>query len=138
MDEGAHEANFSDIVHIYLKYMPDVALDALMKVSTRYRMPDVHVPNSEQFIEALVAAGMGIPRDIINLIINPALARLGLESRPALRHAVKNLQDLPEGVAVQLPGKPMRDLPEDVASAIYEMRPAGDFALAMQDEGAGT
>lgn len=138
VDEGAHEANFSSIVRVHLKYMPDQALDALMKVSTKYRMPVVQLPNGEQFVEAVLAAGMGVARDIINQIMNPALARMGLESRRALRRAVENFLNLPEGVVVQLPGKPIRDLPEGVASAIYEMSPTGDFVLARQDEGAGT
>ena len=134
----AHEANFSRIVYIHLKYMPDQALEALMKVSTRYRMPVVQLPNGEQFVEAILAAGMGIARDVINQILNPALARMGLESRHALRRAVENFQNLPEGAAVQLPGKPIRDLPEGAASAVYEMRPTGDFVLVTQDEGAAT
>ena len=138
VDEGAHEANFSSIVHIYLKYMPDQALDALMKVSTRYRMPVVQLPNGEQFVEAVLAAGMNDGRAIINQIMNPALARMGLESRRALRRAVENFQNMPEGAVVQLPGKPIPDLPKGGASAIYEMRPTGDFVLAGQDEGAGT
>ena len=135
VDEGAHEANFSSIVHVYMKYMPDQALDALMQVSTKYRMPVVQLPNGEQFVEAVLAAGMGGARDIVNQIMNPALARMGLESRRALRRAVENFQNLPEGAAVQLPGKPILGLPEGVASAIYEMRPTGDFVLARQDVG---
>jgi len=138
VDEGAHEANFSKIVHIHLKYMPDQALEALLKVSTRYRMPVVQLPNGEQFVEAILAAGMGVARDVINEIMTPALARMGLESRRALHRAVKNFQNLPEGAVVQLPGKPIRDLPEGAASAIYEMSPTGDFVLAKQDVGAGT
>ena len=137
-DEGAHEVNFSGIVRIYLKYMPDQALDALMKVSNGYWMPVVQLPNGEQFVEAVLAAGMGGARDVIKQIMNPALARMGLESRRALRRAVENFQNLPEGAVVQLPGGPLRDLPEGVASAMYEMRPTGDFVLARQDEGAGT
>ena len=138
IDEGAHEANFSSIVHIYLKYAPDQALDALMKVSNRYRMPIVNLPNGELFVQAVLAAGMGVARDVISEIMNPALARMGLESRGALRRAVVNFQNLPEGAAVQLPGKPLGDLPEGVASAIYEMMPTGDFVLVNQDEGAET
>jgi len=136
IDEGAHEANFSSIVHIYLKYMPDMAMDALMKVSARYRMPVVQLPNGEQFIEAVIAAGMGVPRDVISEIMNPALSRMGFENRPALRNAVENFQNLPEGAAVQLPGKPIQNLPEDSASAVYEMTPTGDFVLVGQDESA--
>ena len=138
IDEGAHEANFSNIVRIYLKYMPDQAIEALMKVSTKYQMPIVDLPNSQQFIDAALAAGMGVARDVINQIMNPALANMGFESRQALRRAVENFQNLPEDAVVQLPGKPIRDLPKGVASAIYEMKPTGDFVLALQDEGAGT
>ena len=138
IDEGAHEANFSSIVRIYLKYTPDQALEALMKVSTKYRMPVVYLPNSEQFVEAVLAAGMGVARDVINQIITPVLTGMGLESRHALRRAVENFRNLPEGAVVQLPGKPLRDLPEGAASAIYEMRPTGDFVLVRQHEGAGT
>ena len=39
----------------------------------------------------------------------------------------------PEGAAVQLPGKPIQNLPEDSASAVYEMTPTGDFVLVGQD-----
>jgi acyl-[acyl-carrier-protein] desaturase len=138
IDEGAHEANFSNIVRIYLKYMPDQAIDALMKVSTKYRMPIVDLPNSEQFIDAALAAGMGAARDVVNQIINPVLAKMGFESRKALRRAVANFQNLPEDAVVQLPGNPVRDLTKGVASAIYEMKPTGDFVLALEDEGAGT
>jgi len=55
-----------------------------------------------------------------------------------LRRAVENFQNLPEDAVVQLPGNPIRDLTKGVASAIYEMKPTGDFVLALQDEGAGT
>ncbi len=78
------------------------------------------------------AGGMGLARNIINEIMTPALARMGLESRRALRRAVENFQNLPEGAAVQLPGKPIQDLPEDAASAVYEMMPTGEFVLAGQ------
>jgi hypothetical protein len=129
IDEGAHEANFSSVVRIYLKYMPDQALEALMKTSTRYRMPVVQLPNGEQFVDAVLAAGMGSPRDVIDQVFNPSLARMGLESRSALRRAIRNFQNLPEGGAVQLPGRPIEALPDDTASAVYEMQPSGDFVL---------
>ena len=138
IDEGAHEANFTSIVQIYMKYMPDMALDALMKVSTRYRMPMVQLPNGEQFVEAALAAGLGVARDVIKEIMNPALARMGLESRQALRRAVENFRNLPEGGVVQLPGKPLKDLPEDSASAVYEMMPTGEFVPVGQNGSNGT
>ena len=129
IDEGAHEANFSGIVRIHLKYMPDQALEALIKTSARYRMPVVQLPNGEQFVEAVLAAGMGSPRDVISQVMNPSLARMGLESRKALRRAIENFQNLPEGGVVQLPGRPIEELPDEAASAIYEMQSSGDFVL---------
>ena len=30
---------------------------------------------------------------------------------------------------VQLPGRPIDELPDETASAIYEMQPSGDFVL---------
>ncbi|MSP77995.1 MAG: hypothetical protein EXR67_00275 [Dehalococcoidia bacterium] len=128
-DEGAHEGNFSSIVRIHLKYLPDQALESLMKVSNRYRMPAVQLPNGDQFVEAVLAAGMGSARDVINQVLNPALAKMGLDGRHALRRAVENFQNLPEGGVVQLPGKPIRDLPKNTASAVYEMQPTGEFKL---------
>lgn len=129
IDEGAHEANFSSIVRIHLKYMPDQALEALVKTSARYRMPVVQLPNGEQFVEAVLAAGMGSPRSVIEQVMNPSLARMGLESRAALRRAIVNFQNLPEGGVVQLPGRPIEGLPDETASAIYEMQPSGAFVL---------
>lgn len=129
IDEGAHEANFSAIVRIHLKYMPDQALDALMKTSERYRMPVVQLPNGDQFVEAALAAGMGSPRDVISQVLGPGLERMGLESRRALRRAIENFLNIPEGAAVQLPGRPINELPDETASALYEMQPSGDFVL---------
>ena len=127
-DEGAHEANFSNIVRIYLKYFPDLALEALMQVSTHYQMPVVQLPNGEEFIRCVLAAGMGDPRPVVNEIMNPALQRMGLADRAALRKAVKNFRLLPEKAVVHLQGKPLPDLPEgDIV--IYEMLPSGDFIL---------
>ena len=129
IDEGAHEVNFANIVRIHLKYMPDQALEALMKTSMRYRMPVVQLPNGEPFAEAVLAAGMGSPRNVIEQVINPSLARMGLESRRALRQAIENFQNLPVGGAVQLPERPIKELPDETASAIYELQPSGDLEL---------
>ncbi len=105
--------------------MPDQALEALVKTSARYRMPVVQLSNGEQFVEA----GMGSPRSVIEQVMNPSLARMGLESRAALRRAIVNFQNLPEGGVVQLPGRPIEGLPDETASAIYEMQPSGAFVL---------
>ena len=80
-------------------------------------------------MEAVLAAGMGSPSDVIDHVLNPALVRMGLENRRALRQAIENFQNLPEGGVVQLPGRPIEELPDETASAIYEMQPSGDFVL---------
>jgi len=128
-DEGAHEANFASIVGIYMKYFPDMTLEALMQVSAHYRMPIVQLPNAEEFIRCILAAGIGSPRDVINEVMNPALQRMGLTDRSALRRAVTNFRSLPERAVVHLQGKPLSGFPGDEGMAIYEMLPSGDFIL---------
>lgn len=129
IDEGAHEANFTNIVGIYMKYFPDMALEALMQVSAHYRMPLVQLPNAEEFMRCILAAGIGSPRDVINEVMNPALQRMGLTDRSALRNAVNNFRSLPEHAVVHIQGKPLNGLPDDEDLAIYEMLPSGDFIL---------
>ena len=129
IDEGAHEANFTNIVRIYMKYFPDLALEALMQVSAHYRMPVVQLPNAEEFIRCVLAAGMGDPRSVINDVMNPALQRMGLTDRTALRKAVENFRSLPEHAVVHLQGKPLSDVPDNKDIAVYEMLPSGDFLL---------
>ena len=128
-DEGAHEAHFSNLTSVYLKYMPDQTLEALMKVSSHYRMPIIQIPNGEEFVRAVHSIGMDSPRDVISQVMTPALTSMGLESRLALRKAVENFKNMPEGAVLQLPGKPIEDLPEGTASVIYEMKPTGEFVL---------
>ncbi len=128
-DEGAHEANFTNITRIYMKYFPDQALDALLKVSAQYRMPIVQLPNGDEFVRCVLAAGLGNPKDVINQIMNPALQRMGLNDRSSLRKAVRNFRLLPEDAIVHLQGKPLSGTPEDPAIPIYEMLPSGDFSL---------
>ena len=128
-DEGAHEANFANIVRIYMKYFPDSALEALVQVSNHYRMPVVQLPNADEFTRCILAAGMGNARDIINEIMNPVIQRMGLADRQALRKAVKNFRLLPENAMVHLQGKPIVGIPEDEDIPIYEMLPSGDFIL---------
>ena len=132
-DEGAHEAHFSNITSVYLKYMPDQALEALMKVSSHYRMPVLQLPNGEEFIRAVHGIGLDSPRGVLTQVVTPALASMGLESHLALRKAVENFKKLPEGAVLQLPGKPVEDVPEGTASAIYEMQPTGEFVLVEAD-----
>ena len=127
-DEGAHEANFTNIVRIYMKYFPELALDALLKVSNHYKLPVVQLPNAEEFISCVLAAGMGNPRDVINEVVNPSLSRMGLENRQALRTAAKNFSSLPEDAFVQVAGKRLPGVPEN--AKVYDMLPTGEFQLS--------
>jgi len=112
-----------------MKYFPDSALEALMKVSNHYRMPVVQLPNADEFVRCILAAGMGNAKEVINEIMNPAIQRMGLADRHALRKAVKNFRLLPENAMVHLQGKPIVGLSEDEGIPIYEMLPSGDFIL---------
>lgn len=129
IDEGAHEANFTNIVRIYMKYFPDQALEALAKVSNHYKMPLVQLPNAEEFVRCILAAGLGSARTVINEVMNPTLQRMGLESRLALRTAVKNFRNLPETALVHLFGKGLEGMIPDMETPVYTMMPSGDFVL---------
>jgi hypothetical protein len=129
IDEGAHEANFTNIVRIYMKYFPDQALEALAKVSNHYKMPLVQLPNAEEFVRCILAAGLGSARTVINEVMNPTLQRMGLESRLALRTAIKNFRNLPETALVHLFGKGLEGMIPDMGTPVYTMMPSGDFVL---------
>jgi len=129
IDEGAHEANFTNIVRIHMKYFPDHALEALAKVSNHYKMPVVQLPNAEEFVKCVLAAGLGSARTVINEVMNPTLQRMGLESRYALRQAVKNFRNLPEHALVHVFGKGLDGLVPDEQTPVYTMMPSGDFVL---------
>lgn len=130
IDEGAHEANFANITRIYLKYFPDLTLDALAKVSSHYKMPVVQLPNAEAFVRCTLAAGMGDARQVINEVMNPVLKRMGFSDRQALRKAVKNFHFLPENAVVHFQGKPLDGIVPDTDTPVYEILPSGDFILS--------
>ena len=128
MDEGAHEANFCNIVRLNLKYFPEQTLDALMKVSKGYTMPIVQMPNGEEFLQAILNSGLGSPRDILTQVMAPSLNHMGLENKQALRKAVENYQKLPINCLVHLSGKTVEQEAEE-GFEVYEMTPSGDFIL---------
>ncbi|MEC8945223.1 MAG: acyl-ACP desaturase [Chloroflexota bacterium] len=128
-DEGAHEANFINIVAIHMKYLPDLAMDALAKVSKHYTMPVVQLPNGDEFLRAILAAGLGKARDIMNEIMTPSINRFGLESRQALKRAVNGFNSLPEDAIVKLHGKDIEGVELSEDSKIYELQENGKFIL---------
>ncbi len=129
IDEGAHEANFLNIVKIYMKYFPDQALDALNKVSHHYTMPIVQLPNADEFIKCVLSAGMADAKEVINSVMNPSLQKMGLENRRALRKAVQNFRKLPENAVVHIQNRPLDGMVPDEETEVYEMLPSGDFIL---------
>ena len=134
MDEGAHEANFTNIVRIYMKYFPDWVLDSLLKVSTHYRMPVVQLPNGDEFVKCVLAAGLGNPADVINEIMNPSIQRMGLQDRGSLRRAVRNFRAMPENAIVHPEGKPVEGIVPDGDTKIYTMLTNGEFVLVNPSE----
>jgi ribonucleotide reductase beta subunit family protein with ferritin-like domain len=127
VDEGAHEANFSNVVRIYMKYFPDATIDALDKVSNKYRMPKVQLPNAEEFMRCVIAAGMGDSRYVISEIMNPTLARMGLLDRHSLRTAVKNFRALGPGSVVHIQGVPVQEQDLENPGNVFTMLPTGEF-----------
>ena len=92
-------------------------------------MPVVQLPNADEFVRCILAAGLGSARTVINEVMNPTLQRMGLESRPALRQAVKNFRNLPEHAFVHIFGKGLEGLVPDMQTPVYTMMPSGDFVL---------
>ena len=135
IDEGAHEANFTNIVRIYMKYFLGHALEAQSQVSSHYKMPIIQLPNADEFVRCVLAAGLGSPRTVINEVLNPALHRMGLEDRNALRKAVRNFRNLPENALVHLQGKDLEGIVPDPDTSVYTMMPSGDFTLDNDERG---
>lgn len=130
IDEGAHEKNFRIISLIYLKYFPDRVIDLMLKIyGSRYRMPILHQPHSDEFIKAVLATGVDSPREYKSEVRQPSIERMGFEDSRALRRAAEGFWDLPEGAVLQLPGKPITELSVGSASSIYEMRSDGSFSV---------
>ena len=126
-DEGAHQGFFLQMMRIYLRYWPDKALEALAGVFNGYKMPVVHIPNPEEFLDAVIRAKLGHPRWVVAEVLTPVAQRLGLESRSAAARALRNFGDLfdNENAVVQIAGKKIDDVPE--GCVVYEMHPDGSF-----------
>jgi hypothetical protein len=133
-DEGAHEANFTNIVSIYMKYLPDLAIEALSKVSKHYTMPVVQLPNGDEFLKAILASGLGRAKDVISEIMTPSIERFGLESRQALKKATRNIMGLPEGAIVKIHSKDLENIEITAESQVFEMQSTGDFILLKKED----
>lgn len=126
-DEGAHEGNFRAILRIYLRYRPDLAIEAMNQAFAHYTMPIVEFPNKEEFEAAIISAGVFTMMDWGREVLKPALNGMGLENRRALKAAEVAVQELPEDALVLLPNKPVAGLPE--GAPVYQMQTDGSFQL---------
>jgi len=66
---------------------------------------------------------------VITEVMNPTLQRMGLESRHALRTAVKNFRNLPEHALVHVFGKGLEGIVPELETPVFTMMPSGDFVL---------
>ncbi len=112
IDEGFHEGVFRQITRAYLKYWPDKALQAMIDVYEKYRMPIVKLPNAEAFIDAVLSTGIDSPRAVVKDVLEPTYNAMGLEGRGALRRAARESWDLPEGSVLQIGEEPIEGISE--------------------------
>jgi hypothetical protein len=126
---------FPETVAIHMKYLPDLAMDALAKVSTNYTMPVVQLPNGDEFLRAILASGLGKARDVINEIMTPNIQKFGLESRQALKRAVRGFNSLPENAIVKIHDKNIVGIELSEDSKVYELQENGNFILLANPTG---
>lgn len=127
-DEGAHEGNFRNLMRIYLRYRPDLALDAMRKAHAHYTMPNGKLPNRQEFEAAIISAKIITLMDFGREILKPTLQGVGLNSRSSVARAEEAVRDLPENAIIQIQGKPLTDV--EPGAVVYEMSPQGIFSLA--------
>lgn len=118
-DEIAHHGIFLELVRIYMRYMPQDTLEALLRVLGGFTMPALHlIPNGGELAEAMRRTLLHTPMKQVRNVNNPILNTLGLENRRALERAVQQSKLLPAGLG-----------PEYVT-----MGRAGEFVVSMHPE----
>ncbi len=116
-DEIAHHGIFLELVRIYLRYLPEETLDALLRVLGGFSMPALHlIPNGPDLAAAMRRTLLHTPMKQVRHVNNPILNTLGLENRRALERAVQQSKLLPAGLG-----------PEHVV-----LGRAGEFVVSMQ------
>lgn len=101
-DEAAHEADFTQRVLVYMKYFPDLVLEAIKDVFAKYRMPKIVLSDPELFIRTILESKISSVRVPIS-VINDAIAKFGLRNRRAVLRALENWKQIPANSVVQLP-----------------------------------
>jgi hypothetical protein len=129
-DEGYHEGVFREITRVYLRFWPDLALQAMWEMYERYRMPIVKLPNAEAFMSAVLSTGIDSARSVVTDVLQPTYQSLGLESRAAVKRAARASWDLPDGAVIQIGDDPPDGLSEGAIP--YEMFPDGSFVEKRQ------
>src|SRR3990172_7553584 len=125
-DEGFHEGVFRQITRAYLRYWPDKALQAMWDVYEKYRMPMVKLRNLEAFIDAVLSTGLDSGRQVIVEVLKPTYQAMGLESRAALKRAVRESWDLPENAVLQVGDEVCSEVSDDAVP--YRMNPDGSLS----------
>ncbi len=98
-DEIAHHGIFLELVRIYLRYLPQDTLEALLTVLGGFSMPALQlIPNGAALAEAMQRTLLHTPLKQVRHVNNPILNTLGLDNRRALERAVQASKLLPAGL----------------------------------------
>jgi acyl-[acyl-carrier-protein] desaturase len=99
IDEIAHHGIFLELVQIYVRYLPNEALDTLLKTLNGFTMPALYlIPNASELAGAMERTLLHTPRKQIRSVNNPILDSLGFDNKRALERAVQQAKLLPPGL----------------------------------------
>lgn len=85
-DEAAHYNFYLEAARLHVHYLPEDALPALLDVLCDFTMPAAGIiPNYDVFIKELYAAGIFGRQKYVSDVVEPALAKLGVDARRAFQ-----------------------------------------------------
>lgn len=97
MDEAAHYNFFLEGARLFLYYYPAQAIEAMYDVIKHFAMPAGQlIPNYDEFSEIVYRAGIYGPREHSKDVVQSCLDNLGMESRKALEHGIRNTRLVPD------------------------------------------
>ena len=107
VDEAAHYKFFQEVFRLFLYYVPDEAVDAILYVVNHFYMPGgALLPDGKVFFEALFRARVYGPRQYATDVLDPVFKSMGLPNRRKLETAVRASREVPgpdggiEGTAI--------------------------------------
>ncbi len=99
LDEVAHHGIFLKLIQSYIRYFPSMTFEVLTGVFQGFEMPALRfIPNTRQFLRAVRRADFYSGDKHRELVHNPVLRSLGLESHAAFEKAVQLARKLPEAL----------------------------------------